>query len=294
MRTETSLAGSRGGAFAVADRADEAFLTLTVAGQLCGVPVLTVRDVLGSQAITRIPLAPPEVAGGLNLRGRIVTAIDLRRRLGLPGRAPGERAMSVVVEQSGELYSLLADQVGDVIPLPRDGFAANPPTLDPMWRDVSRGVQRQDEKLLILLDVERVLAIGWAEDGREPQHAELPGGGRQPRRAQGGAARAGRLRLRGARGRGRRAGAGGLPQRGAGLRAARLEHAGDGRHHLPARRARRAWRPQAAGHALHDREHAGAHPGGAGAGAQEYVMKPFDAEILGGKLLQLGVLKDAA
>ena len=82
----------------LADEAAEMFLTLTVAGQLCGVPVLAVRDVLGAQAITRIPLAPAEVAGSLNLRGRIVTAIDLRRRLGLALREEGTRgAMSVVV-----------------------------------------------------------------------------------------------------------------------------------------------------------------------------------------------------
>jgi purine-binding chemotaxis protein CheW len=142
----------------------EVFLTLTVAGQLCGVPVLSVRDVLGAQAITRIPLAPQEVAGSLNLRGRIVTAIDLRRRLGLPpregGGAIGAGAMSVVVERDGELYSLLADTVGEVLPLPPSDRAPNPPTLDPLWRDVSRGVHRLGEQLLILLDVEQVLAIG--------------------------------------------------------------------------------------------------------------------------------------
>jgi purine-binding chemotaxis protein CheW len=139
----------------------ESYLTLTVADQLCGVPVLAVRDVLGAQTITRIPLAPPEVAGSLNLRGRIVTAIDLRRRLGLPPRGPEERAaMSVVVERDNELYSLLADQVGEVLPLPRADRAPNPPTLDPMWREVSGGVHRMGDRLLILLDVERILAIG--------------------------------------------------------------------------------------------------------------------------------------
>lgn len=143
------------------------FLTLTVADQLCGVPVLAVRDVLGPQAITRIPLAPPEVAGSLNLRGRIVTAIDLRRRLGLPPRpmgepgGPAERgSMSVVVERDGDLYSLLADQVGEVLALPQADRAPNPPTLDPLWREVSVGVHRQGERLLIALDVERVLTIG--------------------------------------------------------------------------------------------------------------------------------------
>ncbi|MBX9748974.1 MAG: chemotaxis protein CheW, partial [Roseococcus sp.] len=76
-------------------------LTLTVAGQLCAVPVLTVRDVLGVQTITRIPLAPREVAGSLNLRGRIVTAVDLRGRLGLPPRGADQVAMSVVVDVGG-------------------------------------------------------------------------------------------------------------------------------------------------------------------------------------------------
>ena len=140
---------------------EDVFLTLTVAGQACAVPVLMVRDVLGAHAITRIPMAPGEVAGSLNLRGRIVTALDLRLRLGLPPReAEAPPAMSVVVEQSGELYALLVDQVGEVAPLPAVGFAANPPTLDPLWREVSRGVHRREGHLVIALDVGRVLAIG--------------------------------------------------------------------------------------------------------------------------------------
>ncbi len=144
----------------LAPEAEEVFLTLMVADQLCGVPVLAVRDVLGNQVITRIPLAPPEVAGSLNLRGRIVTAIDLRRRLGLPPRADGERMMSVVVDREGELYSLLADQVGEVLPLPRATRAPNPTTLDSTWRDVSSGVHRLGERLVVLLEVDRLLALG--------------------------------------------------------------------------------------------------------------------------------------
>lgn len=135
-------------------------LTLTVGGQLCGVPVLLVRDVLGTQSITPIPLAPVEIEGAMNLRGRIVTAVDLRRRLGLPPREAGAEPMSIVVEHGGELYSMLADAVGDVVPLAAADRAPNPPTLDALWRDVSRGVHRSDGQLLILLDVERLLAIG--------------------------------------------------------------------------------------------------------------------------------------
>src|ERR1700744_6311264 len=90
---------------------ERVFVTLTVADQLCGVPVLGVRDILGEHKITRIPLAPPEIAGSLNLRGRIVTAIDLRRRLHLPAAPDDQPQMSVVAEQGGELYALLVDQV---------------------------------------------------------------------------------------------------------------------------------------------------------------------------------------
>lgn len=151
MRTQTTHS-------AIADA--DLFLTLAVAGQACGVPVLVVRDVLGPQVITRIPLAPPEVAGSLNLRGRIVTAVDLRRRLGLPMREPDVQPMSIVVEMAGELYSMLADSVGEVVPLRQEESSSNPPTLDAVWRDVSKGVHRRDGQLLIVLDVERVLAIG--------------------------------------------------------------------------------------------------------------------------------------
>lgn len=142
-------------------------LTLAVGGQPCGVPVLSVRDVLGPQSITPIPLAPTEVEGAMNLRGRIVTAVDLRRRLGLPARPSeaegGAPPMSIVVEHGGELYAMLADQVGEVLPLAAADRAPNPPTLDGLWREVSRGVYRRDGQLLILLDVDRLLAIG---DGR--------------------------------------------------------------------------------------------------------------------------------
>jgi purine-binding chemotaxis protein CheW len=137
----------------------QVLVTLTVADQLCGVPVLAVRDILGEQTITRIPLAPPEIAGSLNLRGHIVTAIDLRRRLGLPEAPAGAPRMSVVAEQGNELYALLVDQVSEVLTLPADTFERNPPTLPPAWAAHGEGVHRLDDRLMVVLDVGRVLAL---------------------------------------------------------------------------------------------------------------------------------------
>lgn len=139
------------------------YVTMTVADQLFGIPVLTVQDVLGPQRITRIPLSPPEIAGALNLRGRIVTAIDVRRRLALPARSADTSSMSVVVDHKGELYSLIVDAVGEVMSLPADSYERNPATLDPRWREVSGGIYRLKGKLLVVLEVARLLEMRRAD-----------------------------------------------------------------------------------------------------------------------------------
>ena len=136
------------------------FVTVLIGGQLFGIPVLDVHDVLGPQRITRIPLAPPEVAGSLNLRGRIVTALDIRLRLGLPPRGADESSMSTVVEHRGEFYSLMVDSVGEVLTLDPKDFLRSPATLDPRWRESAIGVYRLDTELLVVLDVARILDIG--------------------------------------------------------------------------------------------------------------------------------------
>jgi purine-binding chemotaxis protein CheW len=132
------------------------FVTATIGGQLFGIPVLTVQDVLGPQRLARIPLAPPQVAGALNMRGRIVTAIDLRVSLGLPV-AERVKQMSIVVDHKGELYSLLIDEVGEVLALDAERLEPNPPTLKPSWREVSSGIYRLDGQLMVVLEVERLL-----------------------------------------------------------------------------------------------------------------------------------------
>lgn len=152
-----------GGSAGESTHESEDFVSMTVHGQLFGIPVLTVQDVLGPQTITRVPLGPPEVAGTLNLRGRIVTAIDLRKCLNLPEREEDDPGMSVVVHRDGELYSLIVDSVGEVLSLPDDRFERNPATLDERWRQVSAGVYRLDDQLLIVFDVARLLNFGKAK-----------------------------------------------------------------------------------------------------------------------------------
>ncbi len=136
---------------------DEEFVTFTIAGQLFGIPVLQIQDVLSSYHITPIPLAPPEITGSLNLRGRVVTAIDVRLRLGLPPRSPDADSMSIVAENEGELYSLMVDSVGEVLALSQSAYERNLPTLDAKFRAFSDGIYRLDDQLLVVLDVNRLL-----------------------------------------------------------------------------------------------------------------------------------------
>lgn len=135
----------------------EEFVTFTIAGQLFGIPVLQIQDVLSSYRITRIPLAPPEITGSLNLRGRVVTAIDVRLRLGLPPRPADADSMSIVAENEGELYSLMVDSVGEVLALAQSAYERNLPTLDAKFRAFSDGIYRLDNQLLVVLDVNRML-----------------------------------------------------------------------------------------------------------------------------------------
>lgn len=144
---------------AEAKTARSEYVTIRIGGQLLGIPVLTVQDVLGPHKILHIPLAPRAVAGALNLRGRIVTALDLRLCLGLTGCESASKAMSVVVEHDGELYSLLVDEVGDVLAPPQEGYQRNPSNLAPPWRDVCNGVYRLKDALLPVLDVKRLVGL---------------------------------------------------------------------------------------------------------------------------------------
>lgn len=139
------------------------FVTMTIENQLFGIPVLLVRDVLGPQHINIIPLAPPEVAGSLNLRGRVVTAIDVRKRLGLPPRSNDDPSMSVVVEHGNELYSLIIDSVGEVLSLPASASEGIPATLDDTWRSITVGIYQLKDQLMVELDIDRILDFADAD-----------------------------------------------------------------------------------------------------------------------------------
>ena len=135
------------------------YVTVMVGDQMFGLPIDRVHDVFIASALTDVPLAPREIVGLLNLRGRVVTAMCLRRRLGLPDRNEEGRNMAVGLEHQGESYGLLVDQVGEVMKLSPDTHEANPVHMDSRWVKLSRGVHRLDDKLLIILDVDAVLSL---------------------------------------------------------------------------------------------------------------------------------------
>jgi purine-binding chemotaxis protein CheW len=135
------------------------YVTTMIGGQLFGLPISRVQDVFMPERLTRVPLSSRDVAGVLNLRGRIVTAIDMRARLGLPKEETDRPPMAVGVELRGESYGLLIDSIGEVLKLPDEGREVNPVNLDPRMAKMSAGVHRLDGQLMVVLDVDRVLEI---------------------------------------------------------------------------------------------------------------------------------------
>ena len=135
------------------------FVTVTISNHLFGLPISRVQDVFVPERLTRVPLAPPDVAGILNLRGRVTTVIEMRSRLDLGTRQPGQPVMAIGIEFKGESYGLLVDSVGEVMQLQGGTREANPSNLDPRLARVASGVYRLEGQLMIVLDVDRVLDI---------------------------------------------------------------------------------------------------------------------------------------
>lgn len=137
-------------------RVEHEFVSFRVGTQWFGVPVLAVQEVLTPQRLARIPLAPPEVVGVLNLRGQLVTAINLHRMLDSRTQ-PEHAAMNVVVREADELFALVVDEVGDVVSVPSQSIEPLPATLDTCWRDACDGVARWPNGLLAILEPGRLL-----------------------------------------------------------------------------------------------------------------------------------------
>ena len=140
-------------------------------GQFFGVPVQQVQEVIRYQEMTRVPLVPPVVRGLINLRGQIVVAIDLRRRLELSDRAEGQLPMNVIVRTADGAVSLLVDEIGDVLEVEEDTFEGPPETLQAASRELVLGVHKLANHLSLVLDTEK--AVNGIENGSLRSGAEV-------------------------------------------------------------------------------------------------------------------------
>jgi len=135
------------------------FTTFKLDQLLFGVEVKQVQEVIRYQEMTRVPLASPVVRGLINLRGQIVTALDLRRRLEMPDRAANKLPMNVVVRSGEEAVSLLVDEIGDVLEVEESAFAPPPETLQGEARKLIRGAYKLEDQLLLMLDTEKAVTL---------------------------------------------------------------------------------------------------------------------------------------
>lgn len=135
------------------------FSTFYVAELFFGVDVLCVQELLRVQQMTRVPQAPDVIEGLINLRGQIVTAIDMRRRLGLPPRGGNLTPMNMVVRTDDGAVSLLVDEIGDVLDVDEGTYERPPENLDPAARELIRGVYKLKDRLLLVLDTERTVNL---------------------------------------------------------------------------------------------------------------------------------------
>jgi purine-binding chemotaxis protein CheW len=135
------------------------FVTAWIAGQLFGIPIARVHDVFEVERITHVPLAPSEISGVLNLRGRVVTALDMRKRLGLPPRESGnaKKQMAIGIDHDGEAYGLLVDSMGEVLKLASEALDTVPINLQKDWAAIAAGIYRLEDRLMIVLDVDGIL-----------------------------------------------------------------------------------------------------------------------------------------
>jgi purine-binding chemotaxis protein CheW len=139
--------------------ATQQFCTFYLGEQCFGLDVLKVQEIVIHQATTRVPLAHPMIRGLINLRGQIVTAIDLRCRLELPPRAADLEPVNIVVQTDDGAVSLLVDEIGDVLEVTAEQFERPPETLQGVARDLIRGAYKLPDRLLVILDTDLVVSL---------------------------------------------------------------------------------------------------------------------------------------
>ena len=149
------------------------FSTFFVADLFFGVAVLRVQEVLRFQQMTRVPQAPDVIEGLINLRGQIVTAIDMRRRLRLPPRAGDQTPMNMVVRTEDGAVSLLVDEIGDVLDVDASTYERPPENLDPAARELIRGVYKLKNRLLLVLDAEKTIDLVAGTIGRRGEDFDV-------------------------------------------------------------------------------------------------------------------------
>jgi purine-binding chemotaxis protein CheW len=142
--------------------ANHQYCTFYVDGHFFGLDVLKVQEIIRYQEMTEVPLAHPVVCGLINLRGQIVTAIDLRRRLEFLDRPLDQLPFNVVVQTDDGAVSLLVDEIGDVLEVPESAFELPPETLTGTARDLIRGAYKLPDRLLLILDTERTVNVSGA------------------------------------------------------------------------------------------------------------------------------------
>lgn len=129
-----------------------------LAGMTFGVNAVEVQEVMRAQPVTRVPLADPAVVGLMNLRGQIVTTIDLRTRFGLPPRAASDKPFNVVIRCADGMFSLLVDSIGDVVSPAGESFEALPENVPSLFRDLIAGAYKLPDRLLFVLVLDRVVS----------------------------------------------------------------------------------------------------------------------------------------
>ena len=149
----------------------ERYCTFYLDGGYYGIDVACVQEVLRHHVMTRIPLAPDHISGLINLRGQIVTAIDLRTGLGLERRPSGLDAMNGVIRHEGDVASLLVDEIDDVITVGRESYESPPTSLTGKTRELIRAVHKLEANLLLVFDVEKVFECARIERQRGNERA---------------------------------------------------------------------------------------------------------------------------